>query len=76
MTKSSGTILDGECRPEGARCTHRAGGQEPALDKHAEQDSAACLGTGTVPRNQLVGRLYVLDASGGVAYAEITSTEK
>jgi uncharacterized membrane protein YccC len=52
LTKSSGTILDGESRPEGARCTHRAGGQEPALDKHAEQDSAACLGTGTVPRNQ------------------------
>jgi multidrug resistance protein MdtO len=55
LTKSSGTILDGESRPEGARCTHRAGGQEPALDKHAEQDSAACLGTGTAPRNQPAG---------------------
>jgi hypothetical protein len=38
MTKSSGTILDGEGRPEGR-------------------------GTGTMPRNQLVGRLFVLDAS-------------
>jgi DNA-binding beta-propeller fold protein YncE len=38
MTKSSGTILDGESRPEGR-------------------------GTGTVPRNQLVGRLFILDAS-------------
>ncbi|MDB6156860.1 MAG: 3-hydroxyacyl-CoA dehydrogenase [Gammaproteobacteria bacterium] len=44
MTKLSGTILDGECRPEGR-------------------------GTGTVPRNQLVGRLFVLDASGGRVFS-------
>ena len=44
MTKSSGTILDGECRPEGR-------------------------GTGTVPRNQSVGRLFVLDLSGGRVFS-------
>jgi sugar lactone lactonase YvrE len=43
MTKSSGTILDGESRPEGR-------------------------GTGTVPRNQ-VGRLFVLDLSGGRVFS-------
>jgi sugar lactone lactonase YvrE len=44
MTKSSGTILDGESRSEGR-------------------------GTGTAPRNQLVGRLFVLDLSGGRVFS-------
>jgi len=44
MTKSSGTILDGESRPEGQ-------------------------GTGTVPRNQSMGRLFVLDLSGGRVFS-------
>jgi sugar lactone lactonase YvrE len=44
MTKSSGTISDGEGRPERR-------------------------GTGTVSRNQLAGRLFVLDLSGGRVYS-------
>jgi sugar lactone lactonase YvrE len=44
MTKSSGTILDGESRPEGQ-------------------------GTGTVPRTQSMGRLFVLDLSGGRVFS-------
>ena len=44
MTKSSGTILDGESRPEGQ-------------------------GTGTEPRNQTMGRLFVLDLSGGRVFS-------
>ena len=52
MTKPSGTILDGESRPEGARGMPRAGGQEPAQDQGAKQDSAAPWGAGTEPRNE------------------------
>lgn len=60
MKKSSGTIFDGEGRPEGAGRMHPAGGQEPALDEHAKQDSAACLGAGTGPRNQTLANFSEL----------------
>ena len=51
MTKSSGTVLDGDPRPEGTRRMHRAGGQEPVLGQRAQHDSPARWGAETVPRN-------------------------
>lgn len=38
---------------------HRAGGQEPAQDERAQQDSAARLGAGTAPRKLSPGSRWM-----------------